>query len=235
MNARRTWKWKWKLTAVTLLGCGGALYLYMAPQPERAQAARSPAPAAPRLLPPLPAGGPPPDMPMPGMPMRGAGAPMPGMPMGGMPMRGAGAPMPGMPMRGTGMPTPGMPPLRGRTFAIVDLNLAPLSDLLTLPGMTPDYAQKIIAGRPFRGRDDLERAGIPRDVFERMSPPAMIRYVETGVPRPQADAEPGRFRIGMSPALPHMYVMPVCVLDCQMYQAPVEGRNTAMSVFPSPS
>lgn len=93
-----------------------------------------------------------------------------------------------------GGPMPGMPgmPGGGRTFAIVDLNVAPRSALLTLPGMTSDYADKIIAGRPFRGRDDLERAGIPRDVFERMSPPAMIRYVETGPPEgPKADAPRG--------------------------------------------
>jgi hypothetical protein len=160
-NRHGTWNWKWPALAV-LVG-GGLLYLFLAPQPGRAPAPRSLERAAtPGIL----------------LPPRPTGAPIPGMPT-----RGAGVPgMPGM---------PGMPQGRGRPFTIVDLNLAPLSDLMTLPGMTSDYAQKIIAGRPFRGRDDLERAGIPRDVFERMSPPAMIRYVETGVPRPTQEAAPG--------------------------------------------
>jgi len=71
---------------------------------------------------------------------------------------------------------PGMP-LRGfRTTGIVDLNSAGLAELQTLPGMTADYAQKIIAGRPFHGRADLVRAGIPGAVFDGMSPPAMMKW-----------------------------------------------------------
>jgi hypothetical protein len=91
-----------------------------------------------------------------------------------------------------GGPMAGLSRGGGRTFASVDLNSATLAELQTLPGMTSEYARKIIAGRPFRGRDDLERAGIPRDVFERMSPPAMIRWVETGLPPPGPTPAAGR-------------------------------------------
>src|SRR3954463_799963 len=82
-----------------------------------------------------------------------------------------------------------MPPFRGpaglRTNlgSGVDLNTASLSQLETLPGMTPDYAHKIIAGRPFHDRKELVRAGIPAEVFNRMSPPAYLKFdLPGGIP-----------------------------------------------------
>ena len=65
-----------------------------------------------------------------------------------------------------------------REQAVVDLNSASLADLQTLPGITPDYARKIVAGRPYRSMDDVMRAGIPRAIIEQITPPAMIRMVE---------------------------------------------------------
>jgi len=32
-----------------------------------------------------------------------------------------------------------------------------------------------------------------------------------------------------------VYVIPIEVLDAMMYQTPVDGRNTATSILPSPS
>jgi hypothetical protein len=75
-------------------------------------------------------------------------------------------------------------------FESVDLNTASLSQLETLPGMTPDYARKIIAGRPFHDRSELVRAGIPRDVFDRMSPPAYLKFNVTEVPPADPTASP---------------------------------------------
>jgi hypothetical protein len=69
----------------------------------------------------------------------------------------------------------------------VDLNTASLSELEALPGLTADYAHKIIAGRPFHDRSELARAGIPNDVFERISPPAYIRFeLPGGIPPPRS-------------------------------------------------
>ena len=65
----------------------------------------------------------------------------------------------------------------------VDLNTASLSQLETLPGMTADYAQKIIAHRPFHDRSELVRSGIPQEVWERMSPPAYLKFdLQGGIP-----------------------------------------------------
>jgi hypothetical protein len=46
------------------------------------------------------------------------------------------------------------------------------------------------------------------------------------------------FAIGISPVVPHWCDVDVLknpVLDCTMNHTPAEGRNTATSVFPSPS
>jgi hypothetical protein len=79
-------------------------------------------------------------------------------------------------------------------MAAVDLNSAPLSQLETLPGMTEDYARKILAGRPFRTLADVERTGIPSSILQAMSPPAMIRSTGSEQPppaeTPHRDARP---------------------------------------------
>ena len=76
-------------------------------------------------------------------------------------------------------------------MAVVDLNAASLAELETLPEITPAYAQKIIAGRPYRTMSDLERAGIPHELVEKISPPAIIRLTERGSP-PADGSKPSR-------------------------------------------
>jgi DNA uptake protein ComE-like DNA-binding protein len=61
-------------------------------------------------------------------------------------------------------------------MAVVDLNSAPASALVTLPGITPEYARTIVAHRPYRDREDLaKKTGLPKTVVDSLGPPAMIR------------------------------------------------------------
>jgi Helix-hairpin-helix motif len=103
---------------------------------------------------------------------------------------GAGAPpFPYAPRPGNG---PSMPLPIGREMAVVDLNAASLAELETLPDITPDYARKIITGRPYQSMSDLERAGIPRKIVENISPPAIIRLTQRGSPPPDVASKPGK-------------------------------------------
>lgn len=53
--------------------------------------------------------------------------------------------------------------------ALVDINSASKEDLSSLPGMNPDLAQKVIDGRPYTKKSDLEhKAIVPKDVYEAM-------------------------------------------------------------------
>jgi len=111
-----------------------------------------------------------------------------GLPPGLAPLPpGSGPQLPGAPMRG-GPPIPfqagsaSAPPMMGGVtqMAVIDLNIAPVSALVTLPGITTEYAQKIVSHRPYRDRQDLEtKTGLPHDVVERLGPPAMIRSTST--------------------------------------------------------
>jgi hypothetical protein len=88
-------------------------------------------------------------------------------------------PFPFAPRSGNG---PSMPVPIVREMKVVDLNTASLAELETLPDITPDYARNIISGRPYRSMSELERAGIPHQIVENISPPAIIRLTERGSP-----------------------------------------------------
>jgi hypothetical protein len=88
--------------------------------------------------------------------------------------------------------TTSRPPFGGgvHTQAVIDLNSAPVSALVTLPGITQEYAKLIVAHRPYRDRTDLEKAGLPHDVVEKLGPPAMIRSIETLPPPGKGRSNP---------------------------------------------
>ncbi len=44
--------------------------------------------------------------------------------------------------------------------SLMDINTATADELKTLPGMTDELSQKIIAGRPFKGKDQLLKQNI---------------------------------------------------------------------------
>jgi hypothetical protein len=113
----------------------------------------------------------------------------------GVPVRtGTTAPPVNPGVRGNSTPQPGngMFPPGARIIEqkVVELNTATQAEIETLPGITPDYARKIIAGRPYQSMSDLARTGIPRAILDEISPPAVIRSTQRGLPPPT----PGRPR-----------------------------------------
>ncbi len=49
----------------------------------------------------------------------------------------------------------------------VDINHASLDELLTIPGMTPSWAGRIVRFRPYRAKNDLlDRGVLPSDVYD---------------------------------------------------------------------
>jgi hypothetical protein len=94
------------------------------------------------------------------------------------------------------MPKPGssaMPPgVNVVEHKVVELNSATLAEIETLPGITPDDARKIIAGRPYESIADLARTGISRSVLDDISPPAVIRTNRAGLPIPTPADNPGK-------------------------------------------
>jgi Helix-hairpin-helix motif len=97
---------------------------------------------------------------------------------------GSGPRLPGAGPQPGGPPVPfrtdgaSRPPMMGGVTqqAVIDLNIAPVSALVTLPGITAEYAKKIVEHRPYRDRADLEaKTGLPHGVIQGLGPPAMIR------------------------------------------------------------
>ena len=53
--------------------------------------------------------------------------------------------------------------------AKININAAKIIKLKTLPGITDDYAQKIIDGRPYKNKEDLKtKKIIPAGVYEKI-------------------------------------------------------------------
>src|SRR4051794_7048437 len=53
--------------------------------------------------------------------------------------------------------------------AVLDVNSATKEELKTLPGVSDDYAQRIIDNRPYRDKDDLIlRRIVPGDLYDRI-------------------------------------------------------------------
>lgn len=66
---------------------------------------------------------------------------------------------------------PGLPPrvhqVADQGQVLIDVNTASEEKLRTLPGVGPARAQAIVAGRPYKGKDDLVRKNVlPPNVFD---------------------------------------------------------------------
>ena len=61
------------------------------------------------------------------------------------------------------------PSSQGRNTSPIDLNLATVAQLQTLPGITAAYARRIVANRPYKVKHELEtRKILPAAVYARI-------------------------------------------------------------------
>ncbi len=51
---------------------------------------------------------------------------------------------------------------------LIDVNSAPAATLKTLPGIGDAYAEKIIKGRPYKGKDEIVKAGVPQATYDKI-------------------------------------------------------------------
>jgi competence protein ComEA len=60
--------------------------------------------------------------------------------------------------------------------ALIDLNSAPAEDLAKLPGIGEAYAKRIVAGRPYRAKNELtQRKIIPEATYEKIKDSVIAR------------------------------------------------------------
>ena len=52
---------------------------------------------------------------------------------------------------------------------LIDINSADASTLKTIPGIGDAYSAKIIANRPYKGKDEIvKKAGVPQGVYDKI-------------------------------------------------------------------
>ena len=51
---------------------------------------------------------------------------------------------------------------------LIDVNSADAATLKTIPGIGDAYAAKIVAGRPYKGKDDIVKAGVPQATYDKI-------------------------------------------------------------------
>jgi len=74
-----------------------------------------------------------------------------------------------------------------KSMAKVDINSASKEDLMKLPGITEDSAEKIIAGRPFKSKSELESKGIVTKAEYSKLSPHVIAHQEKAAAAPATE------------------------------------------------
>ena len=71
---------------------------------------------------------------------------------------------------------------------LIDINSATVEQLKTLPGISDAYAQKMVAGRPYRVKTDLVRKNIiPQAAYSKIA--TMVIARQTKAPKPKATTQ----------------------------------------------
>ena len=55
-----------------------------------------------------------------------------------------------------------------KAVPLIDVNSADAKTLKTIPGIGDAYADKIIKGRPYKGKDDIVKAGVPQATYDKI-------------------------------------------------------------------
>jgi Helix-hairpin-helix motif len=92
---------------------------------------------------------------------------------------------------GIGMAQPKMPTVPGG-LPKLDLNTASLEQLQKLPGLNEATAKKIIAGRPFKSVDELQKVGLSKPTVDKLAPMVTVGDAakEEGSPETVAKVPP---------------------------------------------
>ena len=88
----------------------------------------------------------------------------------------------------SGMAQPKMPSVPGG-LPKLDLNTASLDQLQKLPGLNEATAKKIIAGRPFKSVDELQKVGLSKPTIDKLAPMLTVGDVAKEATPPEAVAK----------------------------------------------
>ena len=88
----------------------------------------------------------------------------------------------------SGMAQPKMSTIPG-CLPKLDLNTAPLEQLQKLPGLNEATAKQIIAGRPFKSVDELQKVGLSKPTIDKLAPMVTVGDVAKEAPPPETVAK----------------------------------------------